>query len=246
MARRDVAPARNGSRRETRMRQSAITAGALAAGLALGGAFVASAVDGPDAIHACVDDKTGGLRIASSSDECRTDKKESPLTWNVQGPQGNPGPQGIPGPRGAPGQDGQDGAPGVPGVDGQDGADAEPCSVSDDGAGTLTLTCPDGSQVSWEGTTASGTNLTQEEQALADLCAAYSGEFEGPATEDAFVDGVGFTVLSTYSCDLVVFPEDVPAFSSAWDAACGEVGPEPLTFYDSDGIIIYGAVCETL
>lgn len=135
------------------MRQSVITTGALAAGLALGGALVVGAADGPELIHACVDDKTGEVRIAASPDECRTDKKESALTWNVQGRRGEPGPQGAPGPQGVPGQDGQDGEDGAPGADGQDGADGEPCTVTDDGEGTISLTCPDGSQASWAGTT---------------------------------------------------------------------------------------------
>jgi hypothetical protein len=39
---------------------------------------------------------------------------------------------------------GQDGADGAPGQDGQDGADGQTCSVSDNGDGSCTLSCSDG------------------------------------------------------------------------------------------------------
>lgn len=139
----------------------AVVTAAVAAAAFAGGAFVVGATDEPEVIHACVEDKSGDLRIAGGPDECRTDKKESALTWNVRGPQGEPGPRGPVGPQGLPGRDGQDGAdgqdgvPGPPGVDGQDGADGEPCTVTDDGEGMVTLACPDGSTASWTGTTTS-------------------------------------------------------------------------------------------
>jgi hypothetical protein len=53
----------------------------------------------------------------------------------VGGPQGDPGPPGPQGPSGPPGR------PGAPGAS---------CTVSTSAAGEATLTCPDGSSVSWE------------------------------------------------------------------------------------------------
>lgn len=44
------------------------------------------------------------------------------------------------------GAPGQDGAPGEDGAGGADGEDAEPCTVTDNGDGTATITCPDGSE----------------------------------------------------------------------------------------------------
>lgn len=164
------------------MRQSIIAAGALAAGVVLGGAVVVGATSDAEVIHACVDDKSGAVRIAASPDECRTDKKESSLSWNAQGPQGEPGPQGPPGPPGAPGQDGRDGAdghdgaPGAPGADGRDGDDGEPCTVTDDGEGTVTLTCPDGSTASWR----VGTSTDPPPEISLGLSREVQPEFEEP------------------------------------------------------------------
>lgn len=48
-------------------------------------------------IYACVD-PLGNVRIVAEGESCRPN--ESPLSWNDQGPQGDPGPQG---PQGDPG-----------------------------------------------------------------------------------------------------------------------------------------------
>jgi hypothetical protein len=71
-------------------------------------------------ISACVDSKSGALRIATS---CI--KGESPLSWNqtgIQGPQGIPGPQGPVGATGAAGPAGPIGATGTAGPIGPIGA----------------------------------------------------------------------------------------------------------------------------
>ncbi len=62
------------------------------------------------------------------------------------GTDGADGQDGADGDAGAPGQDGADGADGGTGADGQDG---EECTVVENGDGTTTQTCPDGSSNTW-------------------------------------------------------------------------------------------------
>jgi hypothetical protein len=71
-------------------------------------ALVRSAAAGDTTIHACVN-KNGGIRIPPGGKPCYA--TETPLTWNVQGPQGPAGPQGIQGPKGDIGPQGPQGEP---------------------------------------------------------------------------------------------------------------------------------------
>lgn len=65
-------------------RPSPATAIALAAlVVALGGAAFAAIPDSSGTIHACYQKKTGDLRVAESSSNCR--RNENRLAWNVQG-----------------------------------------------------------------------------------------------------------------------------------------------------------------
>src|SRR6266542_1117035 len=64
--------------------------GLAVAALALGGATGGTLAGADGAIHACAHPKEG-LRIVDSPQECR--KYEQPLSWNVQGPTGEPGAQ---------------------------------------------------------------------------------------------------------------------------------------------------------
>ena len=125
--------------------------GALA--LALGGAaFAAQATAHRRAagvINACMQKRTGRLRVVSSPGACR--KGERPLSWNAQGPAGPPGATGPSGPAGAPGPPGVTGAPGPagatgargptgpagPGLDTLDDLNGTACNS---GAGTLSIT----------------------------------------------------------------------------------------------------------
>lgn len=63
-------------------------------------------------IHACVAKLTGVVRIPQRGGSCLL--TETPLAWNVTGPQGPPGEPGAPG---------EDGAPGSPGVSGLERVD---------------------------------------------------------------------------------------------------------------------------
>jgi hypothetical protein len=69
-------------------------------------------------IHACV--KDGQLRIVDSASRCKG--RETPLDWNITGPQGVPGSKGDPGPQGLPGAAGVKGDKGDPGPQGLPGA----------------------------------------------------------------------------------------------------------------------------
>ena len=51
------------------------------------------------------------------------------------------------GEQGPQGEQGETGAQGEQGVPGEAGADAEPCTAVDNGDGTYTITCPDGTSV---------------------------------------------------------------------------------------------------
>src|SRR5918996_831656 len=94
------------------------TALALVAITALWGGTVLASHD-TNTIHACVRDKKGTLRLVSSADEC--DAKESPVSWNVVGPQGEKGDQGDQGPQGEKGDQGDQGPQGEKGDQGDPG-----------------------------------------------------------------------------------------------------------------------------
>src|SRR5712672_1798218 len=69
-------------------------------------------------ISACVSNN-GGIRVLTPGATCRTG--ESPLTWNVAGPQGVPGPTGLTGPAGPTGPTGATGPQGPAGPTGPQG-----------------------------------------------------------------------------------------------------------------------------
>lgn len=64
-------------------------------------------------IRGCVDDRTGALRVIDRHEKCG--RRETPVEWNRQGPQGPQGPRGHVGPRGAQGAPGKPGAAGPAG-----------------------------------------------------------------------------------------------------------------------------------
>jgi hypothetical protein len=71
--------------------QTYVAAGALVlAGTAI--AWGATRATDTGVIHACADARTSALYLAPASGACATN--QTPIQWNVQGPQGLPGPQG--------------------------------------------------------------------------------------------------------------------------------------------------------
>ena len=59
------------------------------------GSAVAYAATEDEQIHACVDKGSALIRSVDPGDQCR--KNERQLSWNAQGPAGDPGPAGPPG-----------------------------------------------------------------------------------------------------------------------------------------------------
>jgi type VI secretion system Hcp family effector len=82
-------------------------------------------------IHACVDNKSGEVRIVKDDDDCRS--KEHAVSWNRRGPAG---PGGPPGPIGATGATGATGPQGPIGHDGPIGPQGPPGPSGDACTGT--------------------------------------------------------------------------------------------------------------
>ena len=78
--------------------------------------------DATGTIQACVR-KDGRLRLVAENAVCR--RRERLVSWNVSGPQGEPGPAGPIGPGGADGPPGPNGADGAPGPSGPPGPQGE-------------------------------------------------------------------------------------------------------------------------
>jgi len=79
-------------------------------------------------IHACVRNSSGAIRIVGATGTCDP-AKETPLDWNIVGPQGPvgaQGPQGDPGPAGPTGSAGPQGLIGPQGPAGPQGPQGEP------------------------------------------------------------------------------------------------------------------------
>src|SRR5262249_49727039 len=76
----------------------------------------ARAASSQGTIHACVDDKSGAVRIVNDGDDCRS--KEHAVSWNRRGPAGPAGAVGPAGPIGPTGAAGERGAPGPGGHEG--------------------------------------------------------------------------------------------------------------------------------
>ncbi|HUS17869.1 MAG TPA: hypothetical protein VM536_22970 [Chloroflexia bacterium] len=76
-------------------------------------------------IHACLNNGNGTVYVVPAGQACGAN--QTPLDWNVEGPQGATGPagpvgpQGLPGAAGPQGPAGQDGAPGPAGAAGPQG-----------------------------------------------------------------------------------------------------------------------------
>jgi hypothetical protein len=90
--------------RITRMRALGVALAACAGAAAAWAAFALAGTnaEADSVIHACRHPNGGWVRIVSTEGACRP--REQALSWNVQGPKGDPGPEGPPGPKGDPGQ----------------------------------------------------------------------------------------------------------------------------------------------
>ena len=108
----------------------------------------APGLNAADVIHACVDQRSGVLRVIAAEEQCK--KGESALEWNIQGPTGVEGPQGPVGPPGPIGPRGSDGQPGPAGPQGPQGVIGPPGPTgqkgSDGPAGPIGPPGPEGPQ----------------------------------------------------------------------------------------------------
>lgn len=118
---------------------------------------------------------------------CESNYVESPGQKGNKGDQGLTGPQGERGDPGQNGKDGTDGAMGPQGLQGdpgENGEDGQSCTVADNGDGTATMACPDGSAA----TIGQPTEETEE-----DMCETYldyprRGEYVNSLIELAWSD----------------------------------------------------------
>ncbi len=78
----------------------------------------------PGVIQACVQERTGEVRIVHPGEDCRP--KEHAIRWNVVGPPGPAGPQGAIGPSGPAGPQGPEGPVGPQGPAGPPGSAPPP------------------------------------------------------------------------------------------------------------------------
>lgn len=112
--------------RQGQWRVLAISVGVLALGVGGVGAAAATGLIGSNAtsISGCYQQSTGKLRVLIAGASCGND--EQPISWNAQGPQGDPGPRGDQGPEGHPGEKGDPGPQGNPGPRGDRGPAGAP------------------------------------------------------------------------------------------------------------------------
>lgn len=91
-------------------------AGALVASFVLTGAAAAQIPDGNGVYHACLNKKTGALRLVDPGRRCR--RGEQAITFNQSGPAGKDGKDGSNGTNGANGANGTNGTNGANGQNG--------------------------------------------------------------------------------------------------------------------------------
>ena len=101
---------------------------AAATSVAAGVALAASSGGASETIFACKHPSGGWLRQVSESAQCR--RRETPVSWNIAGPKGDPG---------APGPKGDKGDPGTA-ITGLKTLEGVPCVAEDSAAGEIKVT----------------------------------------------------------------------------------------------------------
>ncbi|HEU4941632.1 MAG TPA: hypothetical protein VFT18_00085 [Gaiellaceae bacterium] len=109
---------------------------------AAGVALAATAGEGdPNVIHGCKHPSGGWLRQVAGPAQCR--RRETPVSWNIEGPKGDPGQDGAPGPQGPKGDKGDPGTV----VSGLKTLEGVPCIAEDSAAGEIKVTIGAGGDV---------------------------------------------------------------------------------------------------
>ncbi|HEU6445715.1 MAG TPA: lamin tail domain-containing protein, partial [Gaiellaceae bacterium] len=99
-----------------------------------GVALAASSGEPATVINACKHPSGGWLRQVAEPAQCR--RRETPVSWNIEGPKGDPG---EPGPAGPKGDKGDQGDPGTV-VSGLKTLEGVPCVAEDSAAGEIKVT----------------------------------------------------------------------------------------------------------
>jgi hypothetical protein len=95
------------------------------------GVALAASSGGSETIFACKHPSGGWLRQVDASAQCR--RRETPVSWNVAGPKGDPGEPGAPGPKGDKGDPGT-------AITGLKTLEGVPCVADDSAAGEIKVT----------------------------------------------------------------------------------------------------------
>lgn len=125
--------------------------------LATAGGIAYAAIPGNDGvIHGCYTNRGGILNVIDPSAGQRCSAFQTPISWNQQGPQGDPGPQGAPGPVGPQGETGPQGPAGPAGPPGPAGVSglerlAVQSAINSDNIKEVVADCPSGKEVTGGG-----------------------------------------------------------------------------------------------
>jgi hypothetical protein len=114
---------------------------AVLAAVASGAALAADSGEPPAVIHACKHPSGGWLRQVAEETQCR--RRETRVSWNVQGPKGDPGEAGAPGPQGPKGDKGDPGTV----ITGLKTLEGVPCIADDSAAGEIKVAVGAGGDV---------------------------------------------------------------------------------------------------
>lgn len=129
------------------MKTILLAAAAAAVFVAAGVVWAASAAGEatPTIIYACKHPSGGWLRQVAGPAQCR--RRETPVSWNIEGQKGDPGDPGAPGAPGPKGDQGDKGDPGTV-VSGLKTLEGVPCIAEDAAAGEIKVTIGAGGDVS--------------------------------------------------------------------------------------------------
>jgi hypothetical protein len=108
-----------------------------AAVLVVAGVALAQGSGEATVIHACKHPSAGWLRQVADAGQCR--RRETAVSWNVQGPKGDPGQDGAPGVQGPKGEKGDKGDAGTA-ISGLNVLEGVPCVAEDSAAGEIKVT----------------------------------------------------------------------------------------------------------
>ena len=95
----------------------ALTVGAIFGGQAAWAELSSHAAD--EQVFACVKEQNGQVRIVAAGESCLP--SEAAMSWSIEGPQGDVGPQGPQGEIGPQGPQGETGPQGAQGIQGETG-----------------------------------------------------------------------------------------------------------------------------